>query len=669
MSSCLMVLLSGAILLGGGGIAEAGPTGGQITSGQGNIAYGGKTTTINQQSQVIDINWQTFSTGPNETVNFNQPNPSALAINYVIGGVPSVLQGALNATGRVYILNSAGVTFTGTSHVNVGALLATTAMTVDGDPTQSLDFSGSGPGQVINHGSIHVSEGGFAILAAPYVENTGFIKADLGTIALAGTNRFTLDLRGDGLINFVVPPDAVQKILLDGNRVGVNNSGKLQARSGQVLISASVATEVVNAAVNMTGIVDASAYAPNGAGGSVLVTSAGDINIKGQINVAGAGSGAGGQIITKAVGADNIAANATLTAGAGATAVPGSVKGGEIEVSGHHVLLSGNIDPGAGGSLLIDPSNFIIYNTNIPGPSGVTQKFVQKQLANGVDVHGSAVNQVIVQDLANNVLQGGAGNLTLTAGNAIVFQGVNDKIVTGAGDITMTAGAGGIGEALGPGHTVSIVSGGPGVSQAGDIVLKTTGGGSIKVKSVTVKSSGAGSHVNAIFQANAAGNFSASGLIDVEAVAKGVGAQQANADIDITAGKTLTLHGIKSLASASEHGGGGNVAALVDAELNAKAINDQGNASVTAAMGGHSGLRFDAFASLTANATNTLRISGRTLAAATANVFSVSFEKVNAFANLHAGHLDLASVAVDAHGLANKVGSEFVHATADLRGN
>src|SRR5215471_4531605 len=314
MSSCLMVLLSGAILLGGGGIAEAGPTGGQITSGQGNIAYGGNITTINQQSQVIDINWQTFSTGPLETVDFNQPNPSSLAINYVIAGVPSVLQGALNGSGRVYILNSAGITFTGTSHVNVGALLATTAMTVDGDPTQSLDFSGTGGGQVINHGSIQVSEGGFAILAAPYVENTGFIKADLGTIALAGTNRFTLDLRGDGLINFVVPPDAVEKIKQDGNRIGVNNTGTLQARSGQVLISASVATQVVNAVVNLNGVVDASAYSPNGAGGSVLVTSAGDVNIGGQVNAAGAGTGAGGRIITQAVGADNIAGKAVLTA-------------------------------------------------------------------------------------------------------------------------------------------------------------------------------------------------------------------------------------------------------------------------------------------------------------------------------------------------------------------
>ena len=108
VASCLMVLLSGVVLLGGGGIAEAGPTGGKVTSGQGNIAYGGATTVINQRSQVIDINWQTFSTAPNETVDFKQPNPSALAINYVIGGVLLVLQETLNASGRVYVLNSAG---------------------------------------------------------------------------------------------------------------------------------------------------------------------------------------------------------------------------------------------------------------------------------------------------------------------------------------------------------------------------------------------------------------------------------------------------------------------------------------------------------------------------------------------------------------------------------
>ena len=91
------------------------------------------------------------------------------------------------------------------------------------------------------------------------MQNTGFIKADLGTVALAGTNSFTLDLRGDGLINFVVPPGAAAQIAADGQKVGVDNSGTLQARSGQVIISANVATQVVNAVVNMSGVVDADA--------------------------------------------------------------------------------------------------------------------------------------------------------------------------------------------------------------------------------------------------------------------------------------------------------------------------------------------------------------------------------------------------------------------------
>src|SRR5476651_1611073 len=272
VSSCLMVLFSGMVLLGAGGVALAGPTGGQVTGGTGTITQTGSTTNIDQTSNVLNINWTDFSIGQTETVNFNQPDSNSLAINRVIGGVPSQLAGALNANGRVFILNSAGITFTGTSHVNVGALLATTAMTVNGDPTKAASYSGgTGYGAVINQGSIQISNGGFAILAAPYVQNTGFIKADLGTIALAGTNQFTLDLSGTGLINFVVPAGAVEKIVSDGKAVGVDNSGTLQARSGQVLISANVASEVINAVVNLNGIVDADAFAPNGQGGAILV--------------------------------------------------------------------------------------------------------------------------------------------------------------------------------------------------------------------------------------------------------------------------------------------------------------------------------------------------------------------------------------------------------------
>lgn len=51
-----------------------------------------------------------------------------------------------------------------------------------------FDFTGSGFGEVINQGTISISDGGFAVLAAPYVENSGVIRADLGTITLAAAN-------------------------------------------------------------------------------------------------------------------------------------------------------------------------------------------------------------------------------------------------------------------------------------------------------------------------------------------------------------------------------------------------------------------------------------------------------------------------------------------------
>src|SRR5262249_17499038 len=163
----------------------------------------------------------------------------------------------------------------------------------------------------------------------------------------------------------------------------------------QVLISASVATQVVNAVVNMSGVVDASAYATNGQGGTVLVTSEGDINIGGRVTAAGAGAGAGGQIITRAVGADKIAGNAVLTAAAG----PSGGHGGQIEVSGHDVLLSGNIDPGVGGTLVVDPANFTIRNgTAGVGPNFIGEKRLEKLLQNGVNFVGSAANAVIMQD-------------------------------------------------------------------------------------------------------------------------------------------------------------------------------------------------------------------------------------------------------------------------------
>ncbi|KAA3623676.1 MAG: filamentous hemagglutinin N-terminal domain-containing protein, partial [Proteobacteria bacterium] len=126
-SVCRSVAFFAALALGHYGLAVAAPTGGKITGGSGVISQQGARTDIRQDSQRLDIDWNTFSTTRDESVNFRQPDQLSVAINRVIGGVPSHLQGALNANGRVFILNSSGIVFHRSATVNVGALLATTA--------------------------------------------------------------------------------------------------------------------------------------------------------------------------------------------------------------------------------------------------------------------------------------------------------------------------------------------------------------------------------------------------------------------------------------------------------------------------------------------------------------------------------------------------------------
>jgi hypothetical protein len=337
----------------------------------------------------------------------------------------------------------------------------------------------------------------------------------------------------------------------------------------------------VNAVVNMTGVVDADALSGNGAGGSVLVTSTGDINLGGTITAQGNGTGAGGSIVTKAGGVDNVEAAAVLVA-AGA---PG--EGGHIEVSGHRVVLSGAIEAGSGGSLLIDPMNINVTTT--PGHTTsavISESFIHGKLAAGTAVSLIAQHNVLFTATGpSHTLAGGKGDLLVQAdtGN-IDFNAGNYEIRTGSGNITFNAPAGSIGDAS---HRLSVVSGAgpdmPGVTQAGDVVLnagESTFLGNVIVKSIAT----GGGERTAIYQDHAGIGIAVAGAIEVEASATGNGAEAsalANlfANGDITVGGPITI-----LANA--HGSGGNVkadAALIAAEshtLSGNSIRTGGASSI-----------------------------------------------------------------------------------------
>ena len=73
------------------------PTGGKVVAGSAAISQAAKTLTVQQTSQRAALDWQSFNIGAAATVNFKQPNSSAVALNRITGNEASQIYGKLNA--------------------------------------------------------------------------------------------------------------------------------------------------------------------------------------------------------------------------------------------------------------------------------------------------------------------------------------------------------------------------------------------------------------------------------------------------------------------------------------------------------------------------------------------------------------------------------------------
>ena len=157
--SALAALAALATLAGGipshAVLAQSLPTGGSVVAGAGTIAQAGKVLTVTQTSSKLATDWQSFNIGAGNTVNFVQPSSSAVAFNRVLGNDVSVIQGALNANGQVFLVNPNGVLFTPTAQVNVGSLVASTLAISTADfMAGNYKFEGTSSNAIINQGNI-----------------------------------------------------------------------------------------------------------------------------------------------------------------------------------------------------------------------------------------------------------------------------------------------------------------------------------------------------------------------------------------------------------------------------------------------------------------------------------------------------------------------------------
>ncbi len=270
--------------------ANAAPVSGQVTSGSASISQNGLTTNISQTSDKVSINWQGFSIGQNEVVNFSQPEISSIALNRVIGNERSIIDGALNANGQVWLLNSNGILFGKNASINTASFLATTAALKDEDFfADKYSFEGASSSSIINQGTISVENGGYIVLSSNEVLNDGLVNVVKGRVHLVGADSYSLDLNGNSLLNLTV-----NKGVLDAL---AKNSGVIIADGGEVYLTSNAVNDLLGGVVNNTGIIEAKTI-DDITGTIELFAHGGEVQIGGTLDASAPVSGNGGFIET-----------------------------------------------------------------------------------------------------------------------------------------------------------------------------------------------------------------------------------------------------------------------------------------------------------------------------------------------------------------------------------
>ncbi|MFO1448481.1 MAG: filamentous hemagglutinin N-terminal domain-containing protein [Opitutaceae bacterium] len=465
---------------------QAGPSGGQVVSGQASVSVDGPLTTVTAGNNAI-VRWNSFDVGRSETVQFVQPGAAARLLNLIGSLSPSQIDGTLRSNGQVYLVNPAGIYFGSSAVVDVGGLYAVGGSIAKEDFLAGLDRFTALSGDVRNEGNLR---GESVALIGRAVSNTGSIVSPGGFVGLISGGQVLL--RGEG-----------SHILVEAGRTegrevaprGVQQSGTIDAGGGSAVLAAGdlYAVAITQSGtirgsdirvqgqgggdVVLTGSLDASTHQPGERGGSVEVTGervgvlagsmidasgpagGGEIRVGGDFQGANADvrnarvtlvardallradatdAGDGGRVIVWADGSTIF--NGTLSAkGAGAQG-----GGGFAEISGKvHLGFSGTVDlTGSGGrkgELLFDPDSITIQ-ASTPNLNG------DKTTGDDITGVGDLNNALLDEPGADSIITAGevskllaTSSLTLASTKTIAVNA--DVSWSSSSALTLTAGS------------------------------------------------------------------------------------------------------------------------------------------------------------------------------------------------------------------------------------
>ena len=307
-------------------VVRGNPTGGTVSSGSAQITGSPGNVTVQQSSQRAIVKWNDFSINQGETTTFVQPNSQSATLNRVTGGNTSQIHGALNANGKVYLVNPNGVVIGKTGRVNTASFTASTHDVNDAEFLNGGDmtFRGNSGASVINQGRIRATDGDVTLIAKR-VENSGKIRAKNGSVNLAGGMEVLVKPSGDG--------NGQRVFIRSSSGSGtVENSGSIRATAAE--LRAAGGNEYA-LAINNSGTIRATAVDKSG-GRIVLKAERPE-----QRDLASSGRGGSGGGIVKNSG--------SLIARASSKAP--DKDGGRIDITGEKVhLAAGSRVDASGGS-------------------------------------------------------------------------------------------------------------------------------------------------------------------------------------------------------------------------------------------------------------------------------------------------------------------------------
>lgn len=472
------------------------PTGQEVVSGSANFIESNNQLTINQSTEQLITNWNSFNIGREATVEFVQPNTTSSALNRVNASDPTYIYGQLKANGQVVLINSKGVIFQNGSQVDVGSIIASS---LDMDNGMFLDnkfvFENKDHdyrGVVNNNGEINAFQDGHIAFIAPEVINEGIVKvASGGSVSMLAGDKVTMHLNKNKLITYSVDTGTVNAL--------VENRNAIEVTDGIVILSAQGVSEIESAVVNNSGIIKADSMTSVGGkvflgssnqvansgtistnsyadqGGHIQVT-ADDIYIQAGSVLEATGTGDGGKILiggswqntdpsvqqaitTNVESGTIINASSTYSGDGGEVVVWSDIndansitrangtiyaKGGALDGNGGRVETSGNLlnvtgirvdttaADGSAGDWLLDPTDYRIVTT-IP----TTRTRVDK---GWVEVEDDANTYITTSNIVSNL---GTTDVTIQTGSGSIDDGNIVFLPQGSGqgtnpDITYT---------------------------------------------------------------------------------------------------------------------------------------------------------------------------------------------------------------------------------------